>query len=146
MGLSNAAFYKSGRFFWDERAATLEEQLGSTLFHGRGRCSSCHTTDAQIGDAPRNIGLDADNSVDAGAGNGLFKVPSLRNVEVLGGYTHDGRFTTLEEVIDFYSTDIQDNPDLDSFLKRNGQPIQFNFSQTEKEALIAFLNTLTDPM
>jgi hypothetical protein len=57
---------------------------------------------------------------------------------------HDGRFTTLEEVIDFYSTDIQANPNLDNRLKANGLPIQFNFTQMEKDAIAAFLETLTD--
>lgn len=231
MGLSNAAFYERGRFFWDERAATLEDQVlgpiqdtvemgstlvqlrgelaatefypvlfneafgstevtddkiadalaqfvrsmasyqskydeardlgevgtpgyrsaltalerqGSAIFHGAGRCSTCHESDAQIVDAPHNIGLDADNSADEGVVDGRFKVPSLRNVAVREGYMHDGRFATLEEVIDFYSTDIQDNPDLGVGLLLDGQPIQFNFTPTEKAALIAFLGTLTD--
>ncbi len=235
MGLSNAMFYERGRFFWDERAATLEEQVlgpiqdsvemgtnlnqlreelagtefypvlfndafgstevtnnriadalaqfvrsmasyqskfddaraagevgsqgfnrqltalerqGSQIFHGGGRCSACHEGDAQVADLPRNIGLDLDNSADDGAGNGRFKVPSLRNIAVRDGFMHDGRFETLEEVIDFYSTEIQDNPNLALTLRENRQPnddpIQFNFTQSEKDALIAYLNTLTD--
>lgn len=236
MGLSNAAFYENGRFFWDERAATLEEQVlgpiqdsvemgtnldqlreelsntdfyptlfaqaydgdteitndkianalaqfvrsmasyqskfddaraagevgtpefrsqltalerqGSAIFHGGGRCATCHESDAHIADAPHNIGLDIDNSDDEGAGNGRFKVPSLRNIAVREGYMHDGRFETLEEVIDFYSTGIQDNPNLALGLRDNrrpdGDPIQFNFTEAEKTALIAYLDTLTD--
>jgi len=232
MGLSNAAFYENGRFFWDERAATLEDQVlmpiqdsvemgtdlnqlreelsatefypvlfneaygsteitndkianslaqfvrsmasyqskfddaraagpvgspayraeltqlerqGSNIFHGAGRCSTCHESDAQIADRPHNIGLDADNSADEGVVDGRFKVPSLRNVAVREGYMHDGRFMTLGEVIDFYSTDIQDNPNLDVGLQVDGDnPIRFNFTQNEKDALIAFLETLTD--
>ena len=120
------------------------ERQGSAIFHGTGRCSQCHESDAQIVDAPRNIGLEANNLADEGAGDGRFKVPSLRNVAVREGYMHDGRFATLEEVIDFYSTDIQNNPDLGISLKVGALPIRFNFTDVEKSALIAFLRTLTD--
>lgn len=58
---------------------------------------------------------------------------------------HDGRFASLEEVIDHYSIGIQDHPTLQPFLRdSNNQPIQYSFTQAEKGALIAFLNTLTD--
>lgn len=127
-----------------EAVFTEQELLGQEIFHGAGKCSECHTTDAQVGDNIRNVGLDLDNTADAGAGDGRFKTPSLRNAAVRGGYMHDGRFPTLEEVIDFYSTGIQANPFLDNRLKEDGLPIQFNFTQTEKDALLAFLDTLTD--
>jgi cytochrome c peroxidase len=127
----------------DFSAFTAQELLGRDLFHGSGSCSQCHTTAAQVGDAPRNIGLDAAN-VDPGVSNGRFKTPSLRNVEVRGRFMHDGRFTSLEEVIDFYSTDIQFSASLDARLKDGNQARQFNFTQSEKDALVAFLKTLTD--
>ena len=61
---------------------------------------------------------------------------------------HDGRFSTLEEVVDFYSTGIQDNPGLALALREgrapNGDPIRLNFTAAQKDALIAFLETLTD--
>ena len=61
---------------------------------------------------------------------------------------HDSRFGTLEEVIDFYSTDVNAHPNLDERLTTTNQiggpPIQFNFTQEQKSALIAFLKTLTD--
>jgi|GEM_PF-342992 len=128
-----------------ENVLTTQEVQGSDLFHGAGRCSTCHKSDAQIADRPHNIGLDATNT-DLGAGNGTFKVPSLRNISIREGYMHDGRFATLEEVIDFYSTGIQDNPNLAPGLRnrQTGNPVQFNFTQNEKDALIAFLGTLTD--
>ena len=226
MGLSNAVFYQSGRFFWDERAATLEDQvlgpiqdaveMGSTLQQLTGEnsaepgeleqtefypelferafgdsqitsermakamaqfvrsmvtyqskfdealaanqlsdvlssdelaghtqfnrsCARCHSGNAQIANQTHNIGLDAVDD-DPGAGDGEFKVPSLRNIAVRDGFMHDGRFSTLEEVIEFYSTGIQNNANL-----ANGLPVGgFNFSQTQKDQLLAFLNTLTD--
>ncbi len=232
MGLSNAKFYERGAFFWDERAATLEEQvlgpiqdsveMGSNLNDlvgelqqtdyypvlferafgdstvtsdrmakamaqfvrsmasyqseydqalaaGTGpaanrtpnfaavdsidnptaateghaifaqNCAGCHRGDAQIGVNVENIGLDAVDT-DEGAGDGEFKVPSLRNIAVRDGFMHDGRFATLEEVIDFYSDEVQNNPNLARPIPVGG----FGFTEAEKEALLAFLDTLTD--
>ena len=75
---------------------------------------------------------------------GVFKIPGLRNIELSGPYMHDGRFETLEEVVDFYSEQIQDHPNLNYRLKNNdGTPKRMHFGTWEKEALIAFLKTLT---
>ena len=63
---------------------------------------------------------------------------------------HDGRFETLEEVIEFYSDDIQNHPNLDPILRAGGGgpggggARRLNFNDQEQAALIAFLNTLTD--
>lgn len=77
--------------------------------------------------------------------NGKFIVPSLKNISMRPPYMHDGRFGTLEEVIEHYSSGIQNHPNLISpLVNSNGEVGQFNFTQEEKEALIAFLNTLTD--
>lgn len=72
-----------------------------------------------------------------------FKVPSLRNVEKTAPYMHDGRFGTLEAVLNHYSAGIQDSPTLDPVLKTGGTP-GIPLSATEKTQLIAFLKTLTD--
>lgn len=74
---------------------------------------------------------------------GKFKIPSLRNVELTAPYMHDGRFATLEDVIDFYSDGINyDSPNLD--INISAHKVQLNLSAQEKEDLIAFLKTLTD--
>jgi cytochrome c peroxidase len=58
---------------------------------------------------------------------------------------HDGKFESLEEVVDFYRGGIQDNPNLHSFLKDGeGQPKKFNLTEEDRKALIAFLSTLAD--
>jgi cytochrome c peroxidase len=57
---------------------------------------------------------------------------------------HDGRFKTLDEVIDHYSANIENSPNLDFRLKENGAPRQMNISESEKKSIIAFLQTLTD--
>jgi hypothetical protein len=54
---------------------------------------------------------------------------------------HDGRFSTLEEVVQFYSTGVQDTPLLDARLR---DPVQLNLTQEQIEDLVAFMNTLTD--
>lgn len=97
-------------------------------------------------------GLDAQPS-DAGVGGttglntdmGTFKVPTLRNIAKSAPYMHDGRFATLEQVIEHYSTGIQPHANLHFGLKNtDGTPRRFNFTEDNKKDLIAFLNTLTD--
>ena len=245
MGLTNARFYGKGTFFWDERAATLEEQvllpiqdeiemgltldtlvarikatnyyeplfedafgdktvttdriskslaqfvrslvsyqskydigraavskatdnfsnfteeenLGKMLFldafplRGLG-CTTCHGTEAFI--TPQkstNNGLDLVSTTDLGVyeatGNpldiGTFKTPSLRNVALRAPYMHDGRFATLEKVVEHYNSGVQAHPNLDRILKDPaGNPRRMNLTQAEKNALVAFLKTLTD--
>ena len=78
---------------------------------------------------------------------GLFKVPFLRNVALTAPYMHDGRFATLADVVEHYSSGIQANPNLDPLLyspSAPGQAMQMNFTQDQKQALVAFLQTLTD--
>lgn len=140
---------------------TSLEQLGNSIFLGRGKCNQCHAgSNFMADDSPggayggssssgediagtANVGLDKFTK-DQGKNNGSFRIPSLRNIAVTGPYMHDGRFEKLEDVIDFYSHNIQDHEDLDPKLSTNGQPIRFNFTELEKQALVAFLNTLTD--
>lgn len=129
------------------------ENQGKALF--LEHCMSCHestiTPPNFIVFEHANNGL-AVEYVDKGVGavsgkpseNGSFKIPSLRNIELTGPYMHDGRFETLEEVIDFYSTGIKEHPNLDHRLKKNGQAKKMNFTAEDKAALLAFLKTMTD--
>lgn len=120
---------------------TSQEQLGATIFHTAQQCSGCHKTNLQVADTTHNIGLDATSAATDGAGNGKFKVPSLRNAEARDGFMHDGRFATLEEVVQFYSNGVKNNPFLDSALSPSSGNL---FTPTERAALVAFLKTLTD--
>jgi hypothetical protein len=115
-------------------------------------CSTCHMKDANehfFVPTPANTGLRrADLTADAGVGDvtfrnadlGSFKSPSLRNVEVTAPYGHDGRFATLDALIDHYS----DNPIFDPNLGYMAPVGPLKFTRSEKAALIAFLKTLTD--
>ena len=241
MGLTNARFYLRQSFFWDERAATLEEQvlqpiqdevemgmnldeliirlsaetfyeelfetafgdseitreriakalaqfvrsiasgnsrfdegvpvnfrnftaqenLGRAIFQGaQGGCAACHGSDNLVpGNLIFNNGLE-NPYIDKGVGEhtgraadeGFFKVPSLRNIALTAPYMHDGRFATLEDVVNFYNTGVVDHPNLSPQLRRQPgppgspppPPRRLNLSEQEKAALVAFLKTLTD--
>ena len=122
---------------------TPQEIDGERAFRQSG-CGSCHTTLAQAGDAPHDNGLDA-APIDTGVGGGVFKTPSLRNVAVRPRFMHDGRFATLDEVVAFYDSGIQANPRLDPLLRAaDGTPKRLGLTGAERDALVAFLGTLTD--
>ncbi len=148
---------------------TPQENLGKDLFMDvfRGNCQACHTRNVMVQQGAQNIGLDlvyADNGQGALTGNpnsqqnGRFSVPSLINVALTAPYMHDGRFKTLEEVIDFYSDSVQNHVNLSGFLREiepgntdpnhvfcnTCPPRRPHFTPDEKAALVAFLKTLTD--
>ncbi len=243
MGLSNARWYQRQKFFWDERAATLEDQtlrpiqdalemgmtlpaltnrlaaepfythlftqtfgtpevtserisqalaqfvrsivsvqskydaalaagnnfaslttqenLGRQIFFGQGTfahvtCARCHGTDNFVpGAAINNNGLE-NPYVDKGVGaltglpqdEGLFKVPSLRNIELTAPYMHDGRFATLEQVVNFYNQEVVQHPNLSPPLQGTGgaagTPLRLGLTPQQQAALVAFMKTLTD--
>ena len=120
------------------------EQQGLTLFNGAAGCQPCHTTNAQVSDNVHNTGLDS-VITDVGAGNGRFKSPSLRNVDVRGPYMHDGRFNSLQQVVAFYDTGVKNNPGLDGRLRNpDGSVKRLNLTQQQRDALVAFMRALTD--
>jgi cytochrome c peroxidase len=143
-------------FDGDESALTAQEVHGKNLFFDKYNCNSCHHSEVfnpyQIGGGFVNIGLDA-TTTDKGRGgfthnladDGKFKIPNLRNVALTAPYMHDGRFATLDAVLEHYSHGIANHPNLDPRLKElNGQAKNMNISAEEKTAIIAFLNALTD--
>ena len=77
-------------------------------------------------------------------------MPSLRNIELTAPYMHDGRFATLEDVVEFYNSGVVAHPNLSAPLRNPpgtagaGQPLRLNLSTAQKAALVAFLKTLTD--
>lgn len=259
MGLAEARYYRNGRFFWDERADTLEEQVlmpiqnevemgltldelvkrvaaqdyypplfekafgddevssdrisralaqfvrsivsfqsrfddgmakvvsitdpfpgytpqenqGKALFLGKAGCAACHLDSGPPpagtppGQPPPRVNL-AVFFIDIATNNGLppgaledngagditgnpaddnrFKSPSLRNVALTAPFMHDGRFKTLDEVVNHYDSGVQASPNLDPRLRVPGttEPRKLNLSAQEKAALVAFLGTLTD--
>ncbi len=75
---------------------------------------------------------------------GTFKAPSLLNIALTAPYMHDGRFKTLEEVINHYSTEVHyENPNIHPQMAAHGG-IQLNLSQNQKDDLLAYLRSMTD--
>jgi cytochrome c peroxidase len=72
-----------------------------------------------------------------------FKVPTLRNIALTAPYMHDGRFATLEEVVEHYNSGVQRTRTLDPNLAKHPES-GLGLSKDDKEALVAFLKTLTD--
>ncbi len=146
---------KFDQFQGQKASLNALETQGLNLFMDKYDCGSCHQLNSfSYGQESTflNIGLDqnyTDNGVGAlngnPADNGKFKVPNLRNVLLTAPYMHDGRFASLEDVLEHYSEGIKDHPNLDARLRgTDHQPRKMNISPQEKQALIAFLGTLTD--
>ncbi|MFT4754018.1 MAG: cytochrome c peroxidase [Salibacteraceae bacterium] len=134
---------------------TPQENQGKEIFHSldKGMCFSCHFTEAMVTENARNNGLTrepSDIGLEAVTGNwidkGKFKAPSLRNIAVRAPYMHNGGYRDLKSVINAYSTGISWTSTLDAhfMMPGNQSAIKFNLSEEEKEALEAFLHTLTD--
>lgn len=122
--------------------------FGGSPFGGGGYFGNSPTKDAA------NIGLDVEytdkgiRELDGNAANdGAFIIPSLRNLSYTAPYMHDGRYQTLEEVIEHYNSGIQPSAALDANLVDavSGAPLKMNMTADEKVALAAFLRALSDP-
>jgi cytochrome c peroxidase len=132
---------------------TAQENRGKELFLlPQNACAACHGSETFTAPQEKNNGLDL-ATVDRGFGavinntnqDATFKVTTLRNSELTPPYMHDGRFNTLEEVVEHYSTGVKNHPNLSPQLRLpNGQPRLANLSPQDKAALVAFLKTLTD--
>jgi cytochrome c peroxidase len=140
---------------------TPQENLGRQIFLGQvgnATCAACHGSDNFVPPNIFNNGLEfpyVDRGVGAITGRqqdqGVFKVPSLHNIELTAPYMHDGRFATLEQVVEFYNSGVVDNPNLPPPLRvpappgaLPGPPRRLNLTEGQKAALVSFLKTLTD--
>jgi len=134
-------------------AFSEQEQKGYVLY--KANCASCHQEPLFTNHGFANNGLPMDTllqdhgrmkiSLDP-ADDRKFKVPTLRNLKFSHPYMHDGRFATLEEVVEHYSSGVQAHANLHPLLKdpNTQQPIQLGLDNHEKQALVAFLHTLSD--
>jgi cytochrome c peroxidase len=128
---------------------TNEETQGYVLF--KQHCNSCHTEPLFTDHSFRNNGIAIGSNDDAGRAevtlNPLdryrFKVPSLRNLQFTAPYMHDGRFYTLPAVLDHYSSQVQNTPNLDPLLHQSGR-LGIALTGEDKTKLLSFLKTLTD--
>jgi cytochrome c peroxidase len=164
---------KLDRYWRGEYQPTELEVRGMDLFYTHpepsqgirgGNCGDCHlgpfTGGAIDGfNGFHNNGLETDAGLPAGlsahSGNdfdrGKFRAPSLRNIALTAPYMHDGRFQTLEEVLEHYDEHIQMSQTLDPLIRQasnepiiQGEPVKLHLKEDEKEAILAFLRMLTD--
>ena len=142
---------KYDRVLYKGEFLTDEEERGADIFFTeRGDCFHCHGGIFLTNHIFHNNGLDAEFA-DLGLyevtgdpnHKGLFKAPTLRNIEVTAPYMHDGRFETLEEVIDHYSEGLVWSPTIDPLMKNVHQG-GVQLTDQEKSDLLAFLKTFTD--
>lgn len=128
---------------------STDELQGLQIF--KQKCAVCHKGELFSDFTFRDNGLKQNLQRDAGryeitlneTDKGKFKVPSLRNLTYTLPYMHDGRFQTLEQVLDHYTQGVQNNANLDPLLKQNGK-LGIDLSETEKKQILAFLRTLDD--
>ncbi len=142
---------KYDRWLRGEVQLTAEEYAGFEIFNSEtGDCFHCHGTilfhDNRFGN--NGLDLEPDPGLFEVTGDpndfGKFKTPTLRNIELTAPYMHDGRFETLEEVVDFYSSGVQHHsPNLSPLMKYSADG-GVQMYPLQKEYLIAFLKTLTD--
>ncbi len=153
---------KYDRVLAGKDSLTSSEERGRKLFFteydpmGKARgaeCFHCHAGHNFTNDQFMNNGLDTEiSALDLGRGKvtnkpsdrAKFKTPSLRNIELSAPYMHDGRFNTLEEVIDHYNSGVKNSSTVEFILQYNLQPGGLGLTAQEKSDLIAFLKTLTD--
>ncbi|SFN43872.1 cytochrome c peroxidase [Algoriella xinjiangensis] len=137
-------------FLKKEGNLTDEEKYGMNLF--QQKCSSCHNGALFTDETFRNTGQYYDAQYKDGGRFRVtldsvdfmkFRVPSLRNIELTKPYMHDGRFYSLEAVLNFYDQNVENQKNLDPILKQNGR-IGIPMTENEKKAIITFLKTLTD--
>ena len=128
---------------------TKEEQQGYKIF--QQKCSQCHAEPLFTDQTFRNNGIAIGRNDDRGRFTITldtndaykFKVPTLRNLDFSAPYMHDGRFYGLDQVLEHYRFGVQNTPNLDPLLKKNGNP-GLPLTDDEKAKLIAFLKTLND--
>ena len=132
-------------FGGEEQALSDSAKRGLELFRGKARCTRCHSGFNFSDEKFHNLGIGWDtNTVDLGRymvtknpeDIGAFKTPTLREISRTAPYMHDGRFGTLEEVVDFYNQGGIKNPHLDNTL------IPLELTAEEKRDVVAFLRSL----
>lgn len=154
---------KYDKFLAGEVQLSESEERGRLLFETEynpffpelsgADCAHCHGGSNFENDQYMNNGLDMDASfADIGredvtgnlADKAKFKVPTLRNINLTPPYMHDGRFKSLEEVIDHYNSDIKQSSTLDPALIQVVDNGGLNLTEQDKADLVNFLKTMTD--
>jgi cytochrome c peroxidase len=147
---------KTGETIFNSEAITIENEINPSQPKNFGAdCFHCHGTGNGLFMRREYLsnGLSGDNE-DLGRGgangnaldNHKFKTPTLRNIEKTSPYMHDGRFQTLEEVVQFYLSDMNETSAVNPNDAPNLHALKDSIylSEAHKAALVSFLKTLTD--
>ncbi|MBS1783543.1 MAG: hypothetical protein JSS78_10790 [Bacteroidetes bacterium] len=146
---------KYDRFIRGEAALNYDELQGRNLFFSeRGDCFHCHINPVMTDNQLHNIGLDSlyTKVLDKGYFNlsgkvsdlGKFRTPNLRNVALRKYLMHDGRYSSLEEVVEFYNSGVHKVFNVDPIMTKPGKENGLNLTAQEKKQIVSFLQTLTD--
>lgn len=147
---------KYDKFFRGEVQLSESEYRGYLLFNSEsGDCFHCHALPLLADNQFHNTGLDS--VFDASnwgryevtgikTDKGKFKTPTLRNVALTPPYMHDGRFQSLEEVVEFYNSQTLNSSTLDPIMTKPGKELGLQLSASDKADLVAFLKTFNDPI
>ncbi|MCB0696689.1 MAG: hypothetical protein KDC07_04960 [Chitinophagaceae bacterium] len=146
---------KYDRYLKGQAVLTFNEEKGRQIFFSeKGDCFHCHVNVLTTDNALHNTGLDSvyTKQTDRGYYNitgdakdlGKFKTPNLRNVALRKNFMHDGRFTSLEEVVDFYDHGVKHVSNIDPVMTKNEKIFGLKLTELEKMQLVAFLKTFTD--
>lgn len=145
---------KFDRFLAHKAQLTQDEMTGFQIFNSeKGDCFHCHSLPLTSDYNLHNNGLDnVFIGISAGhyqisgnpADKGKFRTPTLRNTTLQNSFMHDGRYKTLEDVIEFYNSGVKSSPSLDPIMTKPGKKYGLQLSSHEKYCLKKFLETLTD--
>jgi cytochrome c peroxidase len=149
-----SSYSKLDKYLRHEVMLTEEEFIGLDIFMTeKGDCFHCHPLGLFTDNLFHNTGLDSEfEGVNQGRFTitgtttdlGKFKTPTLRNVALTPPYMHDGRFETLDEVIEFYNSNVHASEYTDPIMTKPGKEFGLQLTTYEKECLKAFLRSLTD--
>jgi cytochrome c peroxidase len=151
----NSGNSKYDRYLLGNEELSYDEMQGRNLFFTeKGDCYHCHLNPVLTDNQLHNTGLDSLYAKEADKGFynvsldkkdlGKFKTPSLRNVALRSRFMHDGRFSTLDEVIEFYNSGVRKVENLDPIMTKPGKENGLKLTAWEKRPLIIFLQTFTD--
>ncbi|MFT6850288.1 MAG: cytochrome c peroxidase [Sphingobacteriales bacterium] len=144
-------FNKTAFDLFIEGKLSQSEYNGAQIFFSeRGDCFHCHGSILGTDYFFHNNGLDSDiegkgrGAVTENAqDDGKFKTPSVRNLAFTAPYMHDGRFSNLKQVVDFYSSGVKFSETIDPLMKKADKG-GIQLSEDEKTDLINFLLIYTD--
>jgi cytochrome c peroxidase len=125
-------------------ALSEKQQKGLLLFFGKANCSACHSGPMFSDFNYYNLGIPFNNKIEKDLGRNkafLFRTPSLRNASITPPYMHSGVFATLEQVLEHYINGVSQNTDIPNVDKKIKS---LSLSEEEKQAIISFIEALTD--